>query len=247
MASFKKLSKSDVTFVPYHANKQWTITSSSYTAYSNIYQGTNIAGLFISSSDPITNGQYERLVYTQINQLFYQSYSGSLNTSSLASSIYYESASQQRPTASYFIYNDSANLIKNFPTGTDEKIQILSINQEIFGNKILPYSFRVSSSNYSVVDDGYGNLIGYPTSPIGYYVRESYVSGSYLTSSAESTASQYIGNIFYAQGLCIITSQTASYQQLFSFGAIFLNCGCTRRYLMNLLHKFGSVSSLRSG
>ena len=154
MGSFKKLSKSDVTFVPYYANKQWTIASSSYTTYSNIYQGTNVAGLFVSSGDPITNGQYERLVYAEINQLFYQSYSASLNTSSLASSLYYESASQQRPTASYFIYNNSANQIKKFPTGSNEMIQVLAINQEIFGNKILPYSFALSSSSHYIIDDG---------------------------------------------------------------------------------------------
>jgi hypothetical protein len=192
MASFKKLSKSDVTFVSYHANKQWTIASSSYATSSNLYQGTNVAGLFISSSDPVTNGQYDRLVYAEINQLFYQSYSASLNTSSLANSIYYEFASQQRPTASYFIYNDSANLIKNFPTNSGATIQVLSINQEIFGNKILPYSFVISGSSYYIIDDGYGNL--------------------YDTKSSKT----FIGNLFYAQGLSVITNQNGSYQGLFS-------------------------------
>jgi hypothetical protein len=217
MASFKKLSKSDVTVVPYHANKQWNIASSSYATYSNIYQGTNVAGLFASSSDPITNGQYERLVYAEVNQLFYQSYSASLNTSSLVNSIYYESASQQRPTASYFIYNDSANLIKNFPTNSGATIQVLSINQEIFGNKILPYSFVLSSSSHYIIDDGYGNLIDINPTSASLYVNESYVSGSYLTGSTESTASQYVGNIFYAQGLSIITNQSGSYQYFFPF------------------------------
>jgi len=218
MGSFKKLSKSDVTFVPYHANKQWTFTNFSYTEYSDIYQGTNVVGLFVSSSDPVDNGQYERLVYTQINQLFYQSYSGSLNTSSLANSIYYESASKNRPTSSYFVYNDNARAVKNFPTGSGETIQVLSINQNIFGNKILPYSFNISSSNYYIFDDGYGNLIGAKTSTIDQYIRDGYISADYfLSSSNESTSSYYVGNIFYAQGLCVITSQTASYQQIFSF------------------------------
>ena len=219
MGSFKKLSKSDVTVVPYYANKQWTFFSSSASTYSSIYKGTNIDGFFASSSDPITNEQYERLVYTQINQLFYQSYSGSLNTSSLANSIYYESASQKRPTSSYFIYNDNTRLVKNFPKKVGETIQVLAINQDIFGNKILPYTFNISSSNYSVVDDGYGNLIGAKTSTIGQYIKEGYFNATdyFLSSSNENTSSYYIGNIFYAQGLCIITSQTASYQQIFSY------------------------------
>jgi hypothetical protein len=161
MASFKKLSKSDVTFVPYHANKQWNLTYCPYptsSEYLTIYNGTNLTGSFSSDDDPITEGQYDRLVYSQINQLFYQKYTASLNTSSLVNSIYYESASQQRPTSSYFIYNDSARLIEGFPTGAMEGIRVLAINQGIFGDKVLPNHFQLSSSAYNITDDGYGNL-----------------------------------------------------------------------------------------
>jgi hypothetical protein len=117
MSAFKKLSKSDVTAVPYAANKQWSLDYCSYPTSSEhitIYKGTNVTGSFSFDSDPITEGQYERLVYNQINHLYYQNYTASLNTSSLANSFYYESASQQRPTSSYFIYNDDPTLIKNY-------------------------------------------------------------------------------------------------------------------------------------
>jgi hypothetical protein len=184
MSAFKKLSKSDVTVVPYAANKQWNITQCSYptsSTYFTLYKGTNVTGSFSLDADPITENQYERLVYNQINHLFYQSYSASLDTSSLASSLFYESASQQRPTASYFIYNDNARLIKNFPTGALDGIRILAINQDLYGNKILPNTFVLTSSAYSITDDGYGNLYNY--------------------------SSTHIGNIFYAHGLAIITNQ----------------------------------------
>jgi hypothetical protein len=160
MASFKKLSKSDVTFVPYYANKQWNLSYCPYptsSEYLTIYNGTNITGSF-SSDEPITEGQYDRLVYNQINQLFYQKYTTPLNTSSLVNSIYYESASQQRPTNSYFTYNDSARLVENFPTGAMQGIRVLAINQGLYGDKVLPNHFRLSSSVYDIVDDGYGNL-----------------------------------------------------------------------------------------
>jgi hypothetical protein len=195
MSSFKKLSKSDVTVVPYGANKYWTFTRSTSTTYSSINQGTNVSGSFFKNSDPTNNGQYERLVYNTINQLFYQEYTASLNTSSLANSLYYESASQQRPTSSYFIYNDSSNFINNFPTGTDisyainnfsGSIRVLNINQEIYSNKVLPNSFRLSSSAYNIIDDGYGNLYDNTT---------------------------HVGNLFYAHGLAIITNQ--DYQLMF--------------------------------
>ena len=161
MASFKKLSKSDVTLVPYYANKQWNLSYCPYptsSEYLTIYNGTNLTGSFSSDNDPITEGQYDRLVYSQINQLFYQKYTAPLNTSSLANSIYYESASQQRPTHSYFIYNDSARLVENFPTGAMEGIRVLAINQGIYGDKVLPNHFQLSSSAYNITDDGYGNL-----------------------------------------------------------------------------------------
>jgi hypothetical protein len=201
MSSFKKLSKSDVTVVPYHANKQWNLSYCPYptsSTYLTIYKGTNIVNsIFSTESDPVTEGQYERLVYSQINQLYYQDYTASLNTHSLANSIYYESASVQRPTSSYFIYNDSANLISNFPTGANEGIRVLSVNQDIYGNKLLPHNFILTSSAYKVSDDGYGNL--YDT----------------------KTTKTHIGNIFYAQGLAIITNQ--DYQLMFPLPPLAVN------------------------
>jgi len=197
MSSFKKLSKSDVSVVPYHANKQWTINFGCYptsSEYLTIYKGINLTSSFSSGSDPVNEGQFERLIYTQINHMFYQSYTSSLNTSSLMNSIYYESASQQRPTSSYFIYNDKDNLIKSFPTGVNEGIRVLSVNQSIYGNKILPNTFQVSSSKYNIRDDGFGNLFNY--------------SGS----------TTHIGNIFYAQGIAIITSQ--DYQLMFPTSSV---------------------------
>ena len=270
MSSFKQLSRSDVTVVANNANKQWTLPYCPYPTSSNyltIYKGTNVPGIFSEENDPITEGQYERLIYTEINQLFYQTYTSSLDTSSLAKSIYYESASQQRPTSSYFIFNDNANLIRNFPTGnyqgnckeytlnyvagggdvyydyyncisssvsigpmtggsqtfcalsgsvsvlsgnytlTDNGycaasssligIRVLAINQNIFGNKVLPGNFQISSSAYNIKDDSYGNLFDY--------------SGS----------KTHIGNIFYAHGLAIITNQ--DYQLMFPLPPIARN------------------------
>jgi hypothetical protein len=95
----------------------------------------------------------------------------------------YESASQQRPTSSYFIYNDNANQIKSFPTGAMNSIKVVSINQDIYGNKVLPNTFVLTSSAYRITDDGFGNLYNYGTT--------------------------HIGNIFYAHGLAIITNQSS--------------------------------------
>ena len=192
MSSFKQLNRSDVTHVAYAANKQWNLTyPNGYptsSEYITIYKGTNVSGSFDTTMDPVTEGQYERLIYDQINHLFYHSFSGSfLNTSSLANSELYESASQQYATASYFIYDENPNFINNFPTGTNAGIRVLAVNQDVYGNKLLPYNFRLSSSAYFITDDGNGNLF--------------------------NTGSIHIGNIFYPQGLAVITNQ--DYQNMF--------------------------------
>jgi hypothetical protein len=189
MASFKRLKRSDVISVPYVANKNWVFEYCPYPEndqYIKIYKGTNLSGSFSTYLDPITEGQYERLIYSQINHLFYQKYSSSielLNTSSLLSSAYYDGISENRATGSYFDYNNNPNLIKNFPTGANAGIRVLSINQDLYGQRMLPYYFEISSSVYYVKDDGIGNLIDL------------------------KNANVHIGNIFYTQGMAIITHQ----------------------------------------
>jgi len=208
MSSFKKLIKSDVSVVPYEANKQWTLASASFSNYLKVYEGSNVIGIFNPSTDPTTaDGQYKRLIYSQINQLYYQTYSGSLNTSSLANSVYYESASQQRPTASYFIYNDKSQLVKHFPTGANETIQVVSVNQNVYGNKILPYTFIISSSVGFVADDGFGNLLTLQGSVESYIANGYFNAAGYIIDNTLD-ANSYIGNIFYAQGTAIITNQS---------------------------------------
>lgn len=202
MSSFKQLSKADVTSVSYAANKQWNLPYSCPSisnGYFNIYNGTFITGTFSPnnfSTDPLTNGQYERLVYDSINHLFYQKFSGSLDTSSLMfNANTYQFATEQRPTGSYFNYNINPLLIKNFPTGSGAKIRVLAIDQDIYGSKVLPNSFKLSSSAYNIIDDGYGNLY--------------------------NTGSVHIGNIFYAHGLAVITDP--NYQDIFPSPPIAVN------------------------
>lgn len=237
MSSFKKLSKSDVTVVPYSANKQWNLSYCPLPqndANVVIYKGTNVTGSFNPETDPQTWDTYERLLYSQINHLFYQTYSSSLDTASLANSFNYESASQQRPTSSYFVYNDNPRLIKNFPTGSDSNycypttfsgsIRVLAINQNTYGNKLLPYTFNLSSSVYNITDDGYGNLYD---------------------------SSTHVGNIFYAHGLVVITNQ--DYQLMFPIPPLAYNdtvcftANSTPKIVYPLLNDCGRTRTLLTG
>lgn len=212
MSSFKKLSKADVTTVPYRANKQWDLSYACFSdSYFNVYKGTYITGTFSSTDliiDPVTNGQYERLVFDSINHLFYQKYMDMLDTGSLMFDVNtYESASQQRPTASYFDYNINPLLVKNFPTSSGDGILVLSINANIYGSKVLPHYFRMSSSLYDIIDDGNGNLFDISKYEDD-YIDLDYVLQNYFDDSTPGIGIIPVGNIFYSHGISVITNPT---------------------------------------
>jgi len=222
MSSFKRLNKADVTTVDYSANKRWnfTYTSSINDEYVVGYKGANES---FNTGTLTTNNQYQSLVYSQINHLFYQAYTSSLDTGSLMfNANTYESASQQRPTSSYFNYNTNPLLIKQFPTGVAETIVVLSVNQDTYGSKILPNSFAFSSSASLIKDDGHGNLYDISGPENDYidlnYLTIAFVNG-YFDDVTPGIGIQFVGNIFYSHGIVVLTNQSASYQNL-STGSI---------------------------
>jgi hypothetical protein len=220
MSSYKQLNKADVTTVPYAANKQWifnfddSVPGSTYNEYYQIFKGTNLNGLF-SPLESSYNNQYERLIYSTINHMFYQSYSGSLlDTGSLMfDETTYVSASQQRPTSSYFDYNTNYLLIKNFPTGSGAEITVLNISQDVYGSKVLPHSFKIASSpSIKIIDDGYGNLFDVGGAEDD-YVLPAWPTINYFDDLTPGEGIYHVGNIFYAHGIVVITNP--DYQDLF--------------------------------
>ena len=192
MGSFKKLKSSDVITVPVIANKQWNFNYCPLPVndpYVKMYNGTYMTGTFTPGEEAMTNGQFDRLTYDQINQLYYHQYSNKLNTSSLASSMYYDSASSQRPTSSYFNFNNSPAFISHFPTQSGASIKVLQISTKVYGQRVLPNTFKMSSSFYNFVDDGNGNVF------------------DLLNNNSHA------GNIFYPEGTIVITNP--NYQNIF--------------------------------
>jgi hypothetical protein len=218
MSSYKKLSKADVTTVPYHANKQWSLTYSATPNDNNTiyYVGKNEP--FNITGSTTTNGEYQSLVFSSMNHLFYQSYSGSLlSTGSLMFNVNtYQSASQNRPTASYFDYNSNPLLIAEFPTASNNTIGVININQSVFGSKILPGTFNITSSNICIVDDGYGNLYDLQGAAFDDYIAVGYLLDAYFETGSSNNSITHIGNLFYAHGLAVITNQLAVYNTIFN-------------------------------
>lgn len=214
MSIYKQINKSDIYQDKLVLNKQWSynFTTASYNDYIKVYSGICTSSLFISGSS-----SSDQLEYSKINHLFYHQY---LNTNlnnynDSINSLYYYSASNYRNTSSYFNYEDNPLFINDFPINDNQTIKSIYVNKSIYGNKILPKSFIISSSDYYILDDGFGNLYDFKYVLSGsnlLYVSGSYVDYNYVEDYISGSAI-HVGNIFYSYGLGIITNQY--YQNLF--------------------------------
>lgn len=188
MSAYKRINNSDVVVSPYIANKSWSFqTCDAADNGIQIYFGSKMTESFSAENDPVTYGRYERLVYNSINHLYYQQFSGSfLDSSSNLHSNNYVSASMYRASGSYYNYSEVGYTINFFPTSSGSQITVISVPKDIYGLAIDPGTFNISKSTVSIVDDGHRNL----------YV-----------------GSTQVGNVFYEEGLAVITNQ--SYQNVF--------------------------------
>jgi len=172
MSAFKKFLQSDILITPYTSKKTFSFTSGSaldqYDIISFIGKNTGVSLDNINLDSTTSLGKSQYLIYKSIEQLYYSNYV----SSSIAS-------------GSFYNYESSTyGIVKTFPTGVNEEISLITIPQEIFGNKIVPSSFSLNgNASGSIIDDGQGNLL---------------ISGS----------SNYIGNIIYPHGMVIFTSQS---------------------------------------
>jgi hypothetical protein len=216
--SYKTLSSNDISLTSYIANKQWGITNDTLSQNGiTIYIGENLPIDRTNPFDPINdsetaNEEYRRLIYASIKNLYYQNYtSGSLTGQFFHSSSFFNyeqstltsgsmlaaykniptitgsSAIGNNPTLfETALYDISSSLYDETTFDPDQgsKIVIISVDQNIFGSGLTPNSISISGSTYNIQDDGEGNLL-----------------------DTLATSSLYIGNVFYSQGLIVITNQ----------------------------------------
>ena len=195
----KRLLKSDVILTPYEANKEFIFNIKGSLPSNNcltsstdftVYTGKKISTFFDKNIELQSFGQYQRLIYDQINKTYYQTYTGSLKTGSNFDRIDLENLTSERSISKYQILEDDSKLVKNFPITENSIIKVIQISPKIISNKILENSIILSSSNYNIQDDGNGNLIDY-----------------------SSSLNPYVGNVFYKSGNLVITNQ--NYVNLF--------------------------------
>jgi hypothetical protein len=131
----KEISKSDIIIRPFKVYKEWTLDENDVpTVY-----GANITNsVFDPSSDPKSNGLYQRLVYDSIAAQFY------LN--SATASLFTEVGHRKSYTST-----DERNIGNN--------IAVISIPQIYFGEGIKVGSVLLNDGVNDYIDDGYSNLI----------------------------------------------------------------------------------------
>ena len=201
MGAYKQFLTSDIIITPFEVNKSFTFQGASELTASAVsidrFLGLNTSSLFNPTIDPKTgqvsgSTQYQRLIYNSIKELFYSNYLSSsygdpanvgfiVPGNDEAGNVLVGPPSS---TGRYFNYKQTdLTFAKYFPTASDSTIGVISIPSRLFGNYIQPNSFIWKSSSFTIIDDGEGNLI----------------SGSTI-----------YGNIFYYQGLAIITSGSSA-------------------------------------
>jgi len=203
MGAYKQFLASDLVVTPLELNKSFSFQGAAALTGSDVgidrLLGLNSSSLFNPLSDPTTgqNGtQYQRLVYSSIEQLYYSNY---LNSSSYNSPVVTASIFPGENTAGdvlvgstssagrYYNYPQTdLTFARYFPTASLAYIGVMSIPVGLYGNSIQPGSFTWSADFGTVYDDTQGNLI-------------------------YSSSQTICGNIFYGHGLAVITSGNPSY------------------------------------
>lgn len=200
MGAYKQFLASDIIITPFEVSKGFYYEGAAALTGSYVgidrFLGTNLSDtLFNPITSPTTgqvSTQYQTLIYSSIQELYYSNYLSSsygspANTASLfpgndiAGNVLVGSSNS---SGRYFNYNQTTlTFEKYFPTGSGDVIGVMSIPSKLYGNYIQPGSFVWEGISGSIYDDTQGNLIF-------------------------SSSGEICGQIFYPHGLAVITSDS---------------------------------------
>jgi hypothetical protein len=196
MGAYKQFLSSDIIATPFVVNKGYTFNGAVAMTSSGVdrFLGKNITGSLVNlgpTTGQITT-QYQSLVYNSAKHLYYSnfltsSYGDSINRQYIIpgedeAGNRFVGAVQNPNFENY--PQTSLTFPKIFPTGSDDIIGVISIPRKLFGEQILPESFRITSGSITLYDDGEGNII--------------------------DNNDDLVGNIIYSHGLIIISVDSGS-------------------------------------
>jgi hypothetical protein len=198
MGAYKQFLASDIIVTPFEVNKGFIFNGSEFTNSSvsiDRFLGKNITTpIFNPLSDPTTgyiSTQYQRLVYSSIQELYYSNYLSSsygdiVNRPVLIPGKDTEGdrliGSSSNPSYDNYLQT-TLTYPKFFPTASNALIGVISIPVGLFGDYIQPNSFTFITPLGQLTDDGEGNVL---------------------------SNGNIVGNIFYPHGLITVTSASDS-------------------------------------
>ena len=157
MRAYKKLNRQDAYITTYTAQKEWAVSGSEYAAYGiTKLTGTSGSGAYIPSNSDLQLGQYKRLVYNSIYQLYYSNYTNGelLVTSSFDN---YQQSS----------YNPSGS------KGIYDAITVFSLPRNIIGTHIEPGSVKITVAGDETLNYMYSSSV-VEASPYSYSKEAGY-------------------------------------------------------------------------
>ena len=214
--AYKRLSKSDVIVTPFTANKQWNIPSASLSSSNiNVYKG--VSGSLYDFTTTYDN-QYQTLIYKSAEQLYYRNYTTYVSESNYSSSFFVTNgiiATQSLQSGQYWNYPQSTtHEIRQFPTQSGAQIFVVGIPRELYGSKIKPGTFLMTSSfDYAVTEDGRGNLYLLNSSSLLTWDEweDTWNIADYEWDNLPASSNfslKRVGNIIYPHGMLIFTTHS---------------------------------------
>jgi hypothetical protein len=146
MSIYKKLTPSDVTRVPFNANKLQSFDSSSASSVGISLQTFQFNSSSLHSYS--NNDTSSSIKYHQLDHLFYKNHRLDI--------------SNRFGDADYLSQNRSLY----------NKVNVISIPSNLYGNKIKQGSFYMTGSGYEIIDDSKGNLIISGTQLVSHSIDE---------------------------------------------------------------------------
>ena len=182
MGAFKQLTTKDVVITPFEASKDQTFTGNEITGSDvgiEIYYGQNLTSSTYPGRPKInfidTGYVYKQevsLVYNSIKQLFYSNYISSSLGDDVPLPILIPGANEESTRTIGQVYaprynnylQSTLNQSRHFPTASNSIISVLSIPSTLYGELIIPSTFRSNYTSslgdkYDIVDDGEGNIL----------------------------------------------------------------------------------------
>jgi hypothetical protein len=236
MGAYKQLTTKDVVLTPFEAQKVFTFSGGAITG-SNVGIDILLGINSTSSLDLTPTGLYKnegrsenvRGVYHNIKQLYYSNYLTSSKGDSVSLPILVKGINPEddrdigsinSPRYDNYLQS-SLTQSRYFPTEPDEEISVISIPSKLYGDNIVPSTFKFTLSLVDdvfieVKDDGEGNLIVSSLLPRPIYSEGVYGISSYGEDTTiplwDKTISlgQNVGQIFYSHGVAVLTTSSLS-------------------------------------